>query len=100
MTFKSNIEELILYFKNASSNAKQNIEHIIKLYKERRIVNYKSAFNVVRLLSSKNKLTINSGKPDREYNKLVLKYETATLATGRIAREMENKDKNNSFDKK
>ena len=41
------------------------------------------------MTSIKNKLTINSRKPDREYHKVVLTYETATPATGRIAREME-----------
>ncbi|MFM6099703.1 MAG: hypothetical protein ACKPCG_16430 [Dolichospermum sp.] len=36
-------------------------------------------------------LTLKSGRGDKEYDRVIAKYENATPATGRIAREIEQK---------
>ena len=44
-------------------------------------------------------LTLKSGRGDMAYDQVVAKYDNATLATGRIAREIETKsDKGNYID--
>jgi hypothetical protein len=78
-----------------SSGPKENrgkTEAIIKLYEEKKIVNFKTALNVVMLLSSRNKRSINSGRPDKEYNKVVAKYTEAEPMTGRLERERLRKE--------
>ena len=89
MTLKTNIAELKSYMAKASKVAKLKIEKIIKLYEDRKIANFKTALNTVMALAFP--LTLKSGRGDKEYDRVIAKYENATPATGRIAREIEQK---------
>ncbi|MFM7987575.1 MAG: hypothetical protein ACKPKO_50500, partial [Candidatus Fonsibacter sp.] len=88
MTLKTNIAELKSYMAKASKVAKLKIEKI-KLYEDRKIANFKTALNTVMALAFP--LTLKSGRGDKEYDRVIAKYENATPATGRIAREIEQK---------
>ena len=91
MTFKSNLRELKSYVRQAPSQNRAKVEQVINLYESKKIVNFKTAINLVLLLSSKNKNTINSGKQDREYNKIITKYSEAEPMTGRLNRQIEQR---------
>ena len=86
MTFKSNIAELKIYKSVAPDGNKLKIENVIDLYQKKKIPNYKSALNAVVALSSKHKATIASKKPEKLYESLIEKYETAESMTGRLSR--------------
>ena len=86
MTFKSNIAELKRYKSVAPEGNKLKIENVIDLYQKKKIPNYKSALNAVVALSSKHKATIASKKPEKLYESLMEKYETAESMTGRLSR--------------
>jgi hypothetical protein len=89
MTFKQNITELKSYVKAAPEANRSKIEDVIKLYEEKRIPNIKTALNATIQLASKNKNTIKSGRPEREYQKIMTKYIEAEPMTGRLTRELE-----------
>jgi septation ring formation regulator EzrA len=90
MTFKQNLTELKSYIKQAPVENRSKIEDVIKLYEEKKIPNIRTALNATILLSSKNKNTIKSGRPEREYQKLMTKYVEAEPMTGRLTRELEH----------
>ncbi|MFM7855464.1 MAG: hypothetical protein ACKO96_26950, partial [Flammeovirgaceae bacterium] len=69
----------------ASKVAKPKTDHMIELYQERRIANFKTAMNTV--MARAFPLTLKIGKGDKEYDRVIAKYENATPATGRIARD-------------
>jgi hypothetical protein len=81
MTFKSNIAELKRYKSVAPDGNKLKIENVIDLYQKKKIPNYKSALNAVVALSSKHKATVASKKPEKLYESLIEKYETAESMT-------------------
>jgi hypothetical protein len=62
------------------------------LYSQKKIVNYKIAFNAVMLLASRNKHTIKSGRPDKAYDSIVAKYSEAEPMIGRLERERSRKN--------
>jgi len=86
MTFKQNVTELRSYIKQAPPENRAKIQDVIKLYEEKKIPNIRTAFNAVVLLSSKNKNTIKSGRVEKEYEKLMVKYTDAEPMTGRLTR--------------
>ena len=55
MTFKSNLRELKSYVRQAPSQNRAKVERVINLYESKKIVNFKTAINLVLRLSSKNK---------------------------------------------
>ena len=90
MTFKQNLTELKSYLKQAPEANRSKIQDVIKLYEEKKILNIRTALNATILLSSKNKNTVKSGRPEREYQKIMTKYVEAEPMTGRLTRELEH----------
>ena len=86
MTLKSNLAELKRYKSIAPAGNKHRIQDVIELYEQRKIPNYKSALNTVVALSSKHKITVASGKPEKLYNSLMEKYQEAESLTGQLSR--------------
>lgn len=80
MGVKKNIQELKKIKASTRSEQHQKIDQIIELYKDRKIPNYKTAFNTVSALASSNKNTVKRG--EREYTKLYDKYHEALPVTG------------------
>jgi len=91
MTFKSNLNELRAYKGSAPKENKDKIQKVIDLYSQKKIVNYKTAFNAVMRLASKSKHTIKSGRPDKAYDNIVAKYSEAEPMIGRLERERSRK---------
>ena len=75
MTFKSNILQLNTIAKKAPDANRDKIQDIIDLYQDKKIPNSRTALNVAALLASKNRNVIKSGKPGREYYKVMEKYD-------------------------
>ena len=86
MTFKRNIQELQTLKAKATGDNKSNIQTIIELYQNKKIPNYKTAFNASTALASKHKATISSGKPETLYNTIINQYSNAEPITGRLKR--------------
>ena len=84
MTFKSNVTELKSYVSRAPEANRSKIRDVIKLYEDKKIVNFSTALNATILLSSTNKNTIKSGRAEKEYDKIISKYGTAKPMTGRL----------------
>ena len=84
MTFESNVSELNSYVSRAPEANRSIIKDVIKLYEDKKIVNFRAALNATLLLSSTNKNTIKSGRAEKEYNKIVDKYSEAYPMTGRL----------------
>ena len=84
MTCKSNLSELKSYINKAPEGNHSKIKHILKLYEDTKIVNFKTALNATKLLASTKKNTINSGKADKTYNTTIDKYGEAQPMTGRL----------------
>ena len=82
MAFKTNVAELKGYTRKAPASNRSRIQHIIQLYEARKIPQFRSALNVVLLLSSTNKHTIRSNRAIRMYDEAVAKYGEATPVTG------------------
>ena len=51
------------------------MQNIIDLYQNKKIPNSRTALNVAALLASKNRNIVKSGKPEREYYKVMEKYD-------------------------
>ena len=66
-TFKSKLAELEKYMDNAPLSNVDKIDNIIDMYEDRKIANFKTALNVVKLLASHHKIIIDSGKADKKY---------------------------------
>ena len=85
MTFKSNLSELKSYIKNkVPEGNRTKIEQIIKLYEDKKIVNFKTALNATKLLASTNKNTIKASNADKTYNTIVDKNGEAQPMTRRF----------------
>ena len=84
MTFKSNVSELKSYVSRAPEAKISKIRDVIKLYEDKKIVNFRTALNATLLLSSTNKNTLKSGRAEKEYGKIISKYSTAKPMTGRL----------------
>ena len=70
MPYKSNLKELGEYLKVAPSGNKGMIKHLIELYSDKKIPNYKTVENVVTRLITKTKNTSIQAKGVKEYEKL------------------------------
>ena len=92
-SFSSNIRELKGYTNSAPQTNRDKIKDVISLYEKKKIVNFKTALNTVMLLASKNKNTIKSGRADKEYNKVMNKYDLALPMTGRLERQRQEKQR-------
>ena len=64
MTFKSNVSELKSYVSRAPEANISKIRDVIKLYEDKKIVNFRTALNATILVSSTNKNTIKSGRAE------------------------------------
>ena len=64
---------------------KDMAQNLVKLYEDRKAVNFVSVENALMAMS--NQATITSGGALREYNKLQARYKEALPATGRLDRE-------------
>ena len=84
MTFKQSIVALKGYLLLAPNSNKDKIRTVIKLYEDKKIVNFKTALNTITWLASQNKNVIKSGKADRAYDKVVGKYRDAPSMVGRL----------------
>ena len=85
--FQANVKDLAGYKKTAPNTNKDKIQDVIDQYNEKKIRNFKTTLHAVMLLSSTNKHTIQSGRADKEYNKLVRAYKDIEPMTGRLERE-------------
>ena len=90
MTFKQNVNELKSYITKAPVDNRDRIKQLIKLYEDRKISNFNTALNTTLALSSKNKITITSGSPIKEYNKIINTYQDSTPITGRLKKAEED----------
>ena len=71
MPYKSNLKELASYKAAAPKENRPMIEHLIELYYNKKIPNYKTVENVVTRLLSKSKNTAIQAKAVREYDKII-----------------------------
>ena len=74
MGIKENIHELKSYVSGAPAANRTKINHIIKLYEDRRIPTFNYALSKTLLLASGNENAIKSGRADEEYDKIVAKF--------------------------
>ena len=66
MTFRSNLTELKSYVSRApEANISKTRRDVIKLYEDKKIVDFRTALNATILLSSTNKNTIKSGRAEK-----------------------------------
>jgi hypothetical protein len=89
MTFKRNLTELKSYVSRAPEANRSKIRDVIKLYEDKKIVNFRTALNATLLLSSTNKNTLKSGRAEKEYSSIINKYGEAQPITGRLKRQEE-----------
>ena len=61
MPFKANLKELLQTAGNGSGETKNKIQDIHDLYKDKKIVNYKTAYNAAAQLATKHKGVIKAG---------------------------------------
>ena len=57
----------------------------MELYEAKKIRNFRTALNTIELLATKHKAILRSGKPEKEFNKLVEKYQEAPSMVGRLS---------------
>ena len=93
MPYKSNLKELASYLKIAPSGNKPMIKHLIELYSDQKIPNYKTVGNAVSRLALKTKHTAIQAKAVREYDSIAKKYKDSLPSTGRIQRQILEKRK-------
>ena len=74
----ANLNELKSYIIKSSELNKDKIKNIIDLYQQRKIINFKTAINIIKLLLSTNKTIINSNKAINTYNRIINKYQNIT----------------------
>ena len=98
---KSNVKELVDLKRRAPKENRPQIDKIIELYSDRKIINFKAAENIVNRLSVKTNNPTSKNKTLRLYTDIISKYSDAQPVTGRLAREAENKKEyifsNNDF---
>jgi len=85
MTFKENLKTLRGYRRLATTANIEKIDKIIDLYEENKIRNFRTALNTIQLLATKHKAILRSGKPEKEYNKVVEKYQEAPSMVGQLS---------------
>lgn len=73
----SNLNKLKAYIVKSSELNKDKIKNIINLYQERKIINFKTAINIIKLLLSTNRTIINSNKAINTYNYIINKYQNS-----------------------
>ena len=74
MGIQENIRELKSYVGGAPEANRSKINHIIKLYEDRRIATFNNALSKTLLLASGNEHTVKSGRAEKEYQKIVAKF--------------------------
>ena len=84
MTFKQNLQTLRGYKRTAPSDNIEKINKVIELYEAKNKKN-RTALNTIELLATKHKAILRSGKPEKEHNKLVEKYQEAPSMVGRLS---------------
>ena len=85
MTFKQNLQTLRGYKRTAPSDNIEKINKVIELYEAQKIRNFRTALNTIELLATRHKAILRSGKQEKEYNKLVEKYQEAPSMVGRLS---------------
>ena len=93
MPFKSNLKELAARLAMAPSGNKPMIKHLIELYSDKKIPNYRTVETAVNRLTLKTKNKSIQAKGVREYDKIANKYKDALPSTGRIQRQILEKRK-------
>ena len=93
MPLKSNLKELASYKARAPKESRAMIEHLIELYSNKKIPNFKSVENAVTRLASHTKSKPTQAKALKEYDKIAGKYKDALPTTGRIGRQIAEKRK-------
>ena len=90
---KAKMNELRAYKKGAPNDNKEMIQHVIDLYEAKKTPTFKTAENVLLRLSntSKNKAIQERGLKD--YKAVVAKYADAMPTTGRLTRQIAEKQK-------
>ena len=94
MPLKSNLKELASHKASAPKENRAMIEHLIDLYSNKKIPNFKTVKNAVIRLALKTKSKSIQEKAVREYDKIANKYKDALPTTGRIQRQILEKRKN------
>jgi hypothetical protein len=74
MGIQENIRELKSYVGGAPEANRSKINHIIKLYEDRRIATFNNALSKTLLLASGNEHTVKSGRAEKECQKIVAKF--------------------------
>ncbi len=93
MPLKSNLKELASYKASAPKENRGMIDHLIELYSNKKIPNFKTVENAVTRLASHTKSKPTQTKAVREYDKIANKYKDALPTTGRIQRQILEKRK-------
>ena len=91
MTKKTNISLLKSLIPSAPQQNRSKIAEVIKLYASGKVINYRTIFNCVDALASKNKNTMKSGRPDRLFNALMDKHSPRRPAPLVVAEPPEDK---------
>ena len=84
MPLKSNVKELQGYKSSAPRENREMIQHLIDLYVNKKIPNYRTVENAVSRLSLKTKHKGIQGKALKDYEAIVSKYKDALPTTGRL----------------
>ena len=100
MGIKENIQELKSYVSGAPEANRTKINHIIKLYEDRRIPTFNNALSKTLLLASGNEHTTKSGRADKEYQKIVAKFGKAPAEEAPAPKALSKKTKDDSKNKK
>ena len=79
MGIQENIRELKSYVGGAPEANRSKINHIIRLYEDRRIATFNNALSKTLLLASGNEHTVKSGRAEKEYQKIVAKFGKAPV---------------------
>mgnify|MGYP003349151808 CR=1 FL=1 len=88
-TLKANVKALRALELRAKDEFKPQIKDLTTRYINRSIPNVKTVLNVAEKLADKNKNTNRAGQ--KQYEKVVSKYNNATPITGKIERELSRK---------
>ena len=91
MPLKSNLKELASYKASAPKENRGMIEHLIELYSNKKIPNFRTVENAVTRLASHTKSKPTQAKAVKEYDKITGKYKDALPCTGRIERQIAEK---------
>ena len=93
MPYKSNLKELASYKAASPKENRPMIEHLIELYYNKKIPNYRTVEIVVARLLAKTTNDAIREKTLKGYKKVIDKYTDAMPTTGRIARQILEKER-------